>query len=292
MDEQQPVLLVVLAHPDDESFGLGGTIAYYARRGVKVYLICATRGEAGDVDTAYLRGFTTIADRRVAELRCAAEKLGLEEVLFLDYRDSGMTGSADNDHPNALVQQSVEQVAVQIAGFIRKLRPQVLVTFDPIGGYHHPDHIAVHKATVEAFRIADSADFVDPENLPPFKPAKFYFQTIPRWFLRLMVRGMRLVGRDPRRFGRNKDIDLAAIAEVDFPTNAVIDYRKVSDIRDEASRCHASQAGGGLTTGLIGRIRRAIASKELFIRAYPQANGRVERDLFAGVLDLPPFKRD
>lgn len=287
----QPVLLAALAHPDDETFGTGGTLAYYARRGVKVYLICATHGEAGDVDEEYLQGFDSIADRREHELRCAAEHLGLEEVYFLPYRDSGMPGWPDNHHPLALAAQPVEQVAAEVAHFIRKLQPQVVITFDPIGGYRHPDHIAIHNATIAAFKLAAETSFIDPQGLEPYQARKLYFQTIPRNFLRFMVRFMRVIGRDPRKFGRNHDIDLAAVAEVNFPTNAVIDYRQVADIRDLASRCHASQGGGSLTGGIFAPIRRRFASKELYMRAYPEHDGNVEQDLFDDVVELPVFQR-
>ena len=97
---------------------------------------------------------------------------------------------------------------------------------------------------------------------------------------------MRLLGRDPHKFGRNRDIDLAAIAEVRFPTDAVINYRRVADIRDQASGCHASQGGSSLTGGLFGPIRRWFASKELYMRAYPPANGKIEHDLFDGIANL------
>ena len=107
-------LLSVLAHPDDESFGMGGTLAHYARQGVAVHLVCATRGEVGDVDPQYLRGFNSVAERREHELRCAAEKLGLTSVHFLDYRDSGMPGSDDNHHPRALASAPIEDVAQRL----------------------------------------------------------------------------------------------------------------------------------------------------------------------------------
>lgn len=287
-ENHPPVLLAVLAHPDDETFGTGGTLAYYARRGVKVYLICATRGEAGEVDEEHLRGFRSIAERREHELRCAAGHLGLAGVYFLNYRDSGMPGTPDNEHPRALAAQPVEKVAAEVAHYIRSLRPQVVITFDPIGGYRHPDHIAIHKAATAAFHLAADTNFPDPEGLPPYQPARLYYQTLPRKFLRFVVKILRLIGRDPHRFGRNKDIDLAAVAEVDFPIHAVIDYRSVADIRDRASRCHASQGGGSLTGGLFGPIRRYFASKEMYMQAFPEPNGNVERDLFAGVVDLPP----
>lgn len=172
-----------ISSSDDESFGVGGTLAYYARRGVDVYLICATRGEAGDVDEEYLQGYHSIAERREAELRCAAGKLGLAGVYFLDYRDSGMPGSADNHHPQALMNAPLEDVARKIIVYIRRLRPQVVITFDPIGGYRHPDHIAIHQATVRAFESAAQPNpLLDAQGLPPYQPAKLYFHTIRAHF--------------------------------------------------------------------------------------------------------------
>jgi len=288
---KRPVLLAILAHPDDETFGMGGTFAYYARRGVDTYLICATRGEAGDVDPSMLQGYNSIAERREAELRCAAGTLGLTNVFFLDYRDSGMPGSPDNRHPRALVAQPLEQVAEELARSIRQLKPEIVVTFDPIGGYRHPDHIAIHQAATRAFTLASDPQAQNMQGLPVFKPQKLYYQTIPRNFMRLMIRIMRIMGRDPHKFGKNKDIDMAAIAEVDFPVNAIINYRPVADIRDQASRCHASQQGGSLTGGVFAWLRRLLASKELYMQAYPPPNGKVDRDLFAGIATLPPFRR-
>jgi len=270
---------------------MGGTLALYSRRGVDTYLVCATRGEAGDVDESMLHGYDSIAERREAELRCAAGKLGLAEVTFLDYRDSGMPGTADNFHPRALVAQPLNTVAEDVARHIRRIKPWVVVTFDPIGGYRHPDHIAIHQATVRAIDLAGDPKARNMDGLPAYKPHKLFYQTIPRGFMRLMVRIMRLTGRDPRKFGKNGDIDLASIAEVDFPIHAVIDYRSVADIRDDASACHASQASGSLTGGAFAWLRRTFASKELYIQASPPPNGKVERDLFAGLVELPPLHR-
>lgn len=292
LSERPAVLLAVLAHPDDETFGMGGTLALYARRGVQVYLVCATRGEVGEMDEKYLRGFDSVAARREAELRCAAEKLGLSGVYFLDYRDSGMPGTPDNHHPRALFAQPVEIVAGDVAGHIRLLRPQVVLTFDPIGGYRHPDHIAIHNATVRAFHLAADDSFSDARSLPPHRADKLYFQTMPRALLRLAVRLMRLLGRDPARFGRNRDIDLASVAGVNFPTHAVIDYRAVAAVRDDASACHASQGGKGMVSGLFGALRRWFASHETYMRAEPPPlAGHIERDLFEGLEILPAGNR-
>lgn len=280
------VLLVVLAHPDDESFGIGGTLALYAQQGVAVHLICATRGEAGHMEADMMIGFDSIADRRASELRCAAQVLGLSGVHFLEYRDSGMSGSPDNHHPQALMGAPLDEVAGCIAAFIRRLEPQVMVTFDPIGGYKHPDHIAVHRATVRAFDLAANIDFVDPEGLPPFRAQKLYYSVFSKRSLKLAVRLLPLLGRDPRHFGRNGDIDLVDIAvSGSFPVHAVVNYRSVRDKREAAAACHASQlAGGPPRRGVIGWIWNLLGGKDEFMRAYPEdPPARREHDLFAGV---------
>ena len=151
---KQRVLLFVGAHPDDETFGAGGTLARYAASGTRVYLACATRGEVGAADPEYMKGYATVGEMRWGELKCAAGILGLADVIYLGYRDSGMPGSEDNKHPNALAAAPIEQVAGRIVKIIRELQPEVVITFDPIGGYRHPDHVAVHNATVKAFAAA------------------------------------------------------------------------------------------------------------------------------------------
>lgn len=285
--QERPALLAVLAHPDDESFGMGGTLALYAKRGARVDLICATRGEAGEVDEDHLQGYENIAQRREAELLCAAAKLGLNEVIFMGYRDSGMPGSPDNDNPASLFQAPMTEVVERIASDIRRLRPDVLITFDPIGGYRHPDHIKIHQATVRAFDLAADPLYKEENGLPPHRASKFYFQTVPHGLLKWIVRLMPLIGKDPSRFGRNQDINLRSIAEVDFPVHARIDYRVVAELRDEASACHSSQGGASLTGGFFGKLRRWLAANETFMRAYPPPeNGHIERDLLEGL----PYK--
>lgn len=281
---EQKTLLVVFAHPDDESFGIGGTLAYYAKQGAAVHLICATRGEAGTVDPQHLVGFHSIADLRESELRCAAGSLGLSGVHFLDYRDSGMAGSPDNQHPNAFINQPVDKVAGQIAELMRQLKPQVVVTFDPIGGYKHPDHIHTHEATVRAFRLAGDPAFASPT--PPCQPVKLYYSVFPKGLLKIAVRLMPLLGQDPRRFGRNKDINILDLVEGgDFPVHARIRYRGAETNRETASACHASQLPGGtFRRGPLAWISRLIPPTDSFMRAYPPAeSGLREKDLFEGI---------
>jgi LmbE family N-acetylglucosaminyl deacetylase len=281
---QTLTMLVCLAHPDDETFGMGGTLALYARRGVQVQLVCATRGDVGDVDRELMQGFSSVAERRESELRCAASILGLSGVYFLGYRDSGMPGTPDNQHPNALAAQPVDEVAEKVAHYIRLLHPQVVVTHDPIGGYKHPDHIAMHRATVRAFELAYDPNFLS--DLPAFKPQKLYYQTMPKYLLRWAVRLAPLLHMDPHHFGRNRDIDLATIVkEGNFPTHARINCRSVSEIRDQATACHTSQLGGAIgRKGPLTILRRYFGSTESFTRAAPvPERGLHERDLFERV---------
>jgi len=277
-------ILAVLAHPDDESFGLGGTLALYAQRGYNTYLICATRGEVGTVDEEHMHGYKDIASLRTAELDCAAGHLGLKDVFYLGYRDSGMPGSEDNQNPQAQVQHPVEEVAGRVVKYIRELKPDVVLTFDPIGGYKHPDHIHIHNATVLAFEKADDASF-HPEAGAPFQPSALYFQVFPRGFLKVITRIMPLIGRDPTKFGRNGDINIKELAEVDFPVHVRLDIRSVAQIKAKAGACHASQGGVGMRRGLMGFVTRVFGEREDYMRAYPPVSPRHKRttDLFEGI---------
>ena len=275
-------LLAILAHPDDESFGMGGTLALYASRGVDVHLVCATRGEVGEVAPEMMEGFNSIADLRESELRCAAGILGLKGVYFLDYRDSGMPGSLDNTHPKALAAQPLDEVAANLECYIRELKPQIVLTFDPYGGYGHPDHIAIQRATVLAFEQAANPVFA-PESLPVHTPERLYFHVMPHGFMKVAVKILPLIGRDPHKFGSNEDIDLTEIAKLDFPTHARIDIHSVMEKKEKAGACHASQGGGRMGGGLVTSIMRLFGGTEAFMRAYPpvQKGEKMEHDLFA-----------
>ena len=281
-------LLAVLAHPDDESFGPGGTLALYAKNGVDVHLICATSGEAGDVPAELLQNYDDIGKLRIDELRCAASILGLADIHLLGYRDSGMPGSPGNQHPNALAATPLDEVASMVTTLIRQIRPQVVLTFDPHGGYNHPDHIAIHNATVEAFHAAGDATRY-PDGLPPYSPQKLYFNVHSLRFLRLLVLLLPLFGRDPRRWGRNADIDLVDITSRSYPIHVRIDFRPVIDIKRKAAACHRSQ-GGGSPPGIITKLRRLTISHESFMRAHPPAPKQLrETDLFESV-QIDPVK--
>jgi LmbE family N-acetylglucosaminyl deacetylase len=280
-------LVLTGAHPDDESFGIGGTLAQYAAAGFKVYYICGTRGEVGEVTPEAMKGYNSIADLRSHELKCAAEALGLADVIYLGYRDSGMAGSPENNHPHALAAAPTEQVAGHIVKIFRQLKPEVVITSDPVGGYGHPDHIAIHKATVMAFHAAGDPQQY-PEAGPAFRLQKLYFHVFPHRFLKFTVKVMQFFGRDVHHFGRNKDIDLTSFMEPEFPIHAVIRLNKKSEAtRNRAAACHASQLspGGPRRRGLFGLINLIFGPRDCYMRVYPPVKGRLhERDLFKGVV--------
>jgi len=286
---ESPSLMVVLAHPDDESFGMGGTLAWYASQGVKVRLVCATRGEVGEVEPELLKGYKSIADLRMHELSCAAKKLGLTSVDYLGYRDSGMQGSTDNQNPKSLYRASLEKVAAKIVFMMKKYRPQVIITFDPAGGYLHPDHVAVNRATEKAFFMLQKHGT---KKADTYRPQKLYFHTMAVGVFKYFIKLMPLLGMNPRQFGKNKDIDLTQISNREFPTHARIDYRKVANLRDQAAACHASQGGGRSTNLFMQILDKFFGNQDTFMRVYPPpVQGHIEKDLFEGVVseekDIP-----
>jgi len=274
-------LLGIFAHPDDESFGPGGTLARYAAEDVQVHVIIATDGIAGSVeDPGQVKEHQTLAQVRSTELSNAAVALGITSIWSLPYRDSGMRGTPDNEHPDALVQQPVEALAQELLDYIERLQPQVIVTHDPYGGYGHPDHVRVCEATTAAFHLARQ------QRGGYGGPQKLYYTAFDKRFLKLTVQVMPWMGQDPTAIGRNKDIDLVEISRWETPIHARVDVSRYLPQKLAASLAHASQYSGGPTfiRVLPSFLRRRLLGIDTFTRAYPAPNGRVERDLFAGVV--------
>jgi LmbE family N-acetylglucosaminyl deacetylase len=268
-------LLAIFAHPDDETFGPGGTLAKYAAEGAAVHLICATRGEVGESDLDDMGDCEDLACQREQELRCAADVLGMTGVHFLDYQDSGMAGSPANEHPRALIQADPDVLTEQVADWIRRLKPQVVLTFDPYGAYGHPDHIAIYRATVAAY-----------ERLPEEeRPQKLYFTATMQTLLKWTVWIMPLFGFDPKAVGKNKDIDLRAALDHALPITTKIDVGPHYDAKRLAAACHRSQLSGPrpFWERLPQWLVRRAQSIETFHRASPpfQRGERIEKDLFA-----------
>lgn len=281
-------MLIAFAHPDDESFGMGGAIARYAQEGVDISLICSTNGDVGTVDPEHLNGFGSVADLRLNELRCAASTLGIHEVITFGYRDSGMMGTPENNHPDCLWQADETAVIGRIVQEIRRLRPQVIVTFDPYGGYGHPDHIFMHRTTTKAFHAAgDPAQYPEQltNGLQVFSPSKLYYNTFPRAWLLVRVWMERLRGHDPRHLGKNKDLDLQEVLDRHLPSHAQVDVSAYHGAWDAASGCHASQLNPRPNRNPLDRLMRLVFRHQYFTRAWPEPRDHepMEHDLFDGV---------
>jgi LmbE family N-acetylglucosaminyl deacetylase len=275
-------LLAVFAHPDDESFGVGGTLAKYASNGTHVVLVCATRGEVGEISDASLATPESLGHVREYELRCAAQTLGISELIFLDYLDSGMEGTPENMHPKAFIQAPPHEVVGKLVRVIRELQPQVVITFDPGGGYGHPDHIAISRYTTQACSQASSStDF--PEAGPPWQPNRLFYNAIPSSFfveMRKKMQALRmdtsqLDGFDPQRHGFSDD-----------QIKTRIDVTRFVEVKWNALQCHQTQFGPDNLLRLLPEVDlRQMISFEYFALASPTSeNGLQEMDdLFSGM---------
>jgi len=273
-------ILIVTAHPDDETFGMGGTIAKYQAEGKEISVICATKGEVGEADADLLAQYPSMAALRVAEMRCAMQVLGVKDFHFLGYRDSGMPGTQDNDHPQAFIQIPLEKVGMDIAYFLRKLKPEIVLTSDPAGGYGHPDHIHVYRSVEKALQIA-ADPHINIEGMAPFHPEGVYLHTFPRKFMRMVVKLMPLVGKDPTKFGKNGDINFLEILKTDFPIHIRVHYRKYAAVREKASACYRSQGGDRQSGFFIAWLERLFSSMESYMQYYPEPqNSRIRKDFF------------
>ena len=257
-------LLAVFAHPDDESFGIGGTLAKYAAEGVKVSLICATRGEEGEINDPSLGTQEQLAEIRERELRCACDVLGITELHFLGYRDSGMAGTPANENPRSLAQADPYEAVGKIVRLMRQIRPQVVVTFEEGGGYGHPDHKAIHRHAKAAFYAAgDPAQYPEHlvEGLEPYAPQKLYYMAFPRSVFQKLIQKVKEMGLE-LPFG---DIDLESVGVPDEYCTTHIDVSAYLEVKEQARQCHRSQlAPDNLFTLIPDEVRRQFMQTECF----------------------------
>jgi LmbE family N-acetylglucosaminyl deacetylase len=275
-------LLAVFAHPDDEAFGTGGAIARYAcQEGLEVSLVCATRGEVGEISDPSLATPETLGQVREGELRCAAETMGIANLVFLNYRDSGMAGTAENQDPRAFINAQPKEVVFRLVSIMRNLRPQVVVTFEPNGGYGHPDHIAIHKHTVAAFQSA-----ADPESWPELGAAwqaqRLFYTAIPRSFFLEMRQKMVELGIDTSDLD---DFDDPSAGWPEDQINVRLDVSSSVESKWEALNCHRTQFGpGNLFRRLPEDIVKKLMSQEFFAQAWPEPEAGLQMpSLFTGL---------
>ncbi len=279
---RQQTLLACYAHPDDEILGPGGTLAHYAANGAHVELVCATRGEAGEIADPALATPETLAQVREAELRCAAEKLGIQNITFLDYRDSGMEGTEDNHHPDAFVNAPASQVVPQLIQVIRRVQPQVILTFEPYGGYGHPDHIAIHHHVHAAFELAaDRAYRADLGR--PFQPSRLFYPILRLNFFLEMKARMEARGLETEFF--NNLLNRQEKGWPDDKYHVVMDVAATVDQKWNGFLCHRTQFGAhNIFRRLPEDEMKSLLRHEYFALAVPEPEPGVQlRDLFDGL---------
>jgi N-acetyl-1-D-myo-inositol-2-amino-2-deoxy-alpha-D-glucopyranoside deacetylase len=289
-------LLLVHAHPDDESIGNGATMARYAAEGVGVTLVTCTLGEEGEVigdDHAHL-----VADRedalgphRVNELAAAMRELGVTDHRFLGgpgrWRDSGMMGVASNVRPDAFWQADLDEAAAELVAVVREVRPQVLVTYDPNGGYGHPDHIQAHRVAMRGAELAADAGF-RPDLGPSHAIAKVYWNVIPRSVVEAGFAALRAAGKESPFPGIASADDVPGVVD-DAEVTAAVDGTAFAEAKAAAMRAHATQiAVDGPFFALSNELGQPLPSVEYYrlVRGEPgpvDARTGWETDLFAGI---------
>lgn len=228
-------LLGIFAHPDDEDL-IAGALLRYHFLGVETGLVCATRGEIGDIADSLLATPNNLGQVREAEMRAAADTLHIDQLWFLGYRDSGKAGATSNQDPRALIRARFAKVIGELVAIIRQFRPQVIVTFDETEGHGHPDHIAIYKYVTGAFHSA--ADGIQyPELGPAHAAAKLYYTSLARRQILMMTEWL----QDQAYEGFVRDLDVEKMSFADDQIDVMLDVEQWQKIKAEAASKHRTQ---------------------------------------------------
>jgi N-acetyl-1-D-myo-inositol-2-amino-2-deoxy-alpha-D-glucopyranoside deacetylase len=267
--QERPKLTVlsIFAHPDDEAFGSGGTLAELVRKGHKVTTVCTTNGDVGEISDPSLATPENLWQVRQEEMRSAMTVTGITDVRFLGYRDSGMDGTPDNDNPASLFQAEPAKVEAQILALIEELQPDIVFTHDPTGGYGHPDHVTIHR------RIKAAVD-----SLSGKKP-HLYYVCFPNKHFKKLWQDMTEAGITPP-FAKEK------LDEIGSPDDYVSTVRDVSDyvdIKKESLSHHKTQLDpNGPFASLAPQVMTAWMSTEYFYLDQP-TGGESHEDILANL---------
>jgi len=277
-------MLLVHAHPDDETINNGATMALYAALGADVTLVTCTRGEEGEVlvkDLEHLAAHNTdsLGDHRVEELALAMKALGISDHRFLGegrikYRDSGMMGTEPNNRPDVFWQANFDEATDDLVKVIEEVKPHVLITYDEIGGYGHPDHIQAH-------RVAMSAAEKSVWNIQ-----KIYWNVMPKSVIQEGIDAMKKIGSD--FFGAESAEDLP-FAKDDSFVHAMVDGNAYVEQKMDAMRAHATQIEvDGPFFALSNNLGLQVWGHEYYTlvkgdKHQPLDAKGYESDLFAGI---------
>ena len=280
-------LLLVHAHPDDETINNGVTMAKYAALGAQVTLVTCTRGEEGEVLVNELANLASdkddkLGEHREIELKDAMDELGIKDFRFLGapskkWRDSGMMGTPANDRGDVFWQANLDEASNELVKIILEIKPQVLITYDEFGGYGHPDHIKAHRVAMRAAELAANQGW---------QVNKIYWNTMPRSVIQMGIEKMKEVGSD--FFGAESADDLP-FAKPDELVSTVVNAPEYVPAKLAAMKAHATQISvDGPFFALSNNLGLSVWGDEYYTlvkgeKAAPfDANGR-ELDIFAGV---------
>jgi LmbE family N-acetylglucosaminyl deacetylase len=262
-------VLAVYGHPDDEGQATG-TMAAFLAAGSHVTLLCATRGEVGEISDPALSTPETLGYTRELELRASMAQLGLWDVRFLPYRDSGMVGTAENEDPRAFHQQAAEVAVPAILAVMRGVRPHFVFTWQEDGGYGHPDHIAAHRHTVAAFDACGDVEAY-PETGAAWEPERLYWgaRTMGRFVeMRLEMERRGLLDEPIDEETRQRWEELAA--KPDPAVSVVVDTRRFVEEKRRAASMHRTQFGErGMWSRVPEDLMERFYGEERFYQARP-----------------------
>lgn len=280
-ENNELTILAVHAHPDDESISTGGVLAKYSANGFRTALTYCTRGEAGDIlnpDFVSPKPGLSITEIRAIELKKAVDVLGVKTVHFLGYRDSGMAGTPENEHPLAFARADKEEATAKLVDIMRQVRPHVVVTYNEKGTYLHPDHIMANTVTRHAFQASGDPEYAIETEREPWQPARLYYTAIPLERIRRMHKMATAQGEEP-------GFDPEVLGTPEEKISAVVDVRKYLSQKLEALYCHQSQMN---PNSIIRRMSEQLREEAFGYEHFQCVQGctpndRKESDLFEGL---------
>jgi N-acetyl-1-D-myo-inositol-2-amino-2-deoxy-alpha-D-glucopyranoside deacetylase len=280
----QPLtLMAVHAHPDDEAIGTGGILARAAAEGIRTVLVTCTGGEVGEIAPETGATPETLKEVRARELEAACKILNVGHLELLGYRDSGMAGTADNEHPASFYKADLGAATARLAALVRKYRPSVLVTYNENGFYGHPDHINAHRITVGAFDLAADASHASDDGLAPWGTAKLYYTAVSRSAMRQFGQRMRELGIDGP--GGDTPGDAPDWGTPDELVTTNVDVSAYAEQKRLALNAHATQMGPEV---FFAKLPPAVFNQMFGQESFQLVRSRVqaatpETDLFNGL---------
>jgi mycothiol conjugate amidase Mca len=277
-------LMAVHAHPDDEAIGTGGILARAAAEGIRTVLVTCTGGEVGEIAPETRATSENLGEIRERELRAACEILGVHHLELLGYRDSGMAGTPDNNHPDAFAQADLGQATARVVELVRQYRPSVVVTYDENGFYGHPDHINAHRVAAGAYELAGDPGHRSEKGHAPWAPAKLYYTAVSRSAIAEFGARLRAAGIDFTA-GEEAEGQESSWGTPDELVTTVVDVAAHVGHKRRALFAHATQLGPEV---FFAKLPEPLFDQLFGTETFQLARSRVpptlpETDLFAGL---------